>query len=207
MTLPTRMTNLLHLHKSNIKSLTFLNSEGTLAASGSSDCTVKIFSTVDGSVRHTLRGHTSRVWDLDANATGMLASASGDGSVRLWSTEGESRGVLEGDGGDVYGVRWRTGHEVSFLTRSYRWVIADVPGSTGDCQLRSDPPSLFHLHWPAHPDFLWPLAFLSCRSNRFHGQSDRLRLKRSACQTMGCGRWSMRGDSSGLFGGSDECRI
>lgn len=114
LTLPTRLSHLLSIHQSNVKCVSFISEDGNLAASGSSDSTVQIFSTEDGVVKHTLRGHTSRVWDLDCSSQGTLASASGDGSVRLWSTDGEEQGVLRGEGGDVYGVRWRTNHQVNF---------------------------------------------------------------------------------------------
>ena len=81
-----------------------------------SDCTLRIFS-VDGTTRYVLRGHTSRVWDCsmgpltggsgDGTVRGpLIASGSGDGTVRIWD-DAHCRGILNGDGGDVYSVRWR----------------------------------------------------------------------------------------------------
>lgn len=59
-------------------------------------------------MQHILTGHTSRVWDCATSPNcDSIASASGDGTIRIWSPEGESRGVLYGDGGDVYSLSWR----------------------------------------------------------------------------------------------------
>ena len=73
-----------------------------------SDATLRISNTRTGVVQHVLTGHTSRVWDCATSPTfDRIASASGGGTIRIWSPEGESRGVLYGDGGDVYSLSWR----------------------------------------------------------------------------------------------------
>ena len=73
-----------------------------------SDATLRISNTTTGLVQHVLTGHTSRVWDCATSPTfDSIASASGDGTIRIWSPEGESTGVLYGDGGDVYSLSWR----------------------------------------------------------------------------------------------------
>jgi WD40 repeat protein len=73
-----------------------------------SDATLRISNTTTGVVQHVLTGHTSRVWDCATSPTvDSIASASGDGTIRIWSPEGQGRGVLYGDGGDVYSLSWR----------------------------------------------------------------------------------------------------
>jgi len=45
----------------------------------------------------------------------VVASGSGDGSIRIWSpTTAECRGVMYGDGGDVYSIAWRPGGDVRY---------------------------------------------------------------------------------------------
>jgi len=49
------------------------------------------------------------------DTSSYIASASGDGSVRIWGVnDGECRSIMDGRGGDVYSVRWRPGKEVCF---------------------------------------------------------------------------------------------
>ena len=83
-----------------------------------SDSTLRVFSTIDGSPRHSLLGHTSRIWNCSTSPSGsLLASGSGDGDIRIWSPmDGACRTILRGDGGDVYGVTWRPDGEVCHLT-------------------------------------------------------------------------------------------
>ena len=81
---------------------------------GFSDCTLRISCRKTGTIRHVLAGHKSRIWDCAASSSSsLIASASGDGMVRIWSAvDGVCQAFLEGQGGDVYGVRWRPGPEV-----------------------------------------------------------------------------------------------
>ena len=108
MSLPNSLSHSAHLHSGGAKCVAVLASDASTVATGGSDGIVNILDTFDGTVRHMLRGHTSRIWDVAASAPGdMLASASGDGTVRLWSSAGEHLSTLGGEGGDVYGVRFR----------------------------------------------------------------------------------------------------
>lgn len=92
-----------------------------------SDCTLRVVSTEDGSLSHILSGHSSRVWSCASSPSGeMIASSSGDGTIRLWSaSKGDCLGVLVGDGGDVYNVRWRPNREVR---KSRRFTLKGYNG-------------------------------------------------------------------------------
>ena len=59
-----------------------------------------------------MRGHTSRVWDVDSDAKGdRLLSASGDRTVKIWDWQKKNHSerlvtTLSGSTGDVYAARW-----------------------------------------------------------------------------------------------------
>ncbi|MCO4763793.1 MAG: hypothetical protein KC502_19930, partial [Myxococcales bacterium] len=62
-----------------------LDARGTLLAAGLRDGSVRVWRTSSGKRVAELRGHDVRVADVDFHAgTGLLLSASWDGSVRLW---------------------------------------------------------------------------------------------------------------------------
>ncbi|ORX33747.1 WD40-repeat-containing domain protein [Kockovaella imperatae] len=117
-------------HTANIKCLAFIGGNERLAVSGSSDCTLRIFSTVTGHTRHILTGHTSRIWDCSVSQTGsstddqrLVASASGDGTVRVWSSTGDCLATLNEDCGDVYSVDWRPGTERQLVSGCYDRIL------------------------------------------------------------------------------------
>lgn len=96
-----------------------------------SDSTLRIFSTIDGTLRHVLTGHRSRIWDCASSHTGRhLLSASGDGTVRLW-TDSELDRVLDGNGGDVYAVRWKPNREDQAVSAHYDRILRVWDVATG----------------------------------------------------------------------------
>ncbi|WVQ71746.1 hypothetical protein IAR50_001287 [Cryptococcus sp. DSM 104548] len=136
--LPNTLQRLIHGHLANIKAVDLIGSTGHYGVSGSSDCTLRIFSTEDGTTEHILSGHTSRVWSCAASPSGStIASGSGDGSIRLWSVAtGECRGVLAGDGGDIYSIQWRPNREDQLASASYDRILRSWDVETGK-QLRT----------------------------------------------------------------------
>lgn len=116
-------------HNANIKSAKFAGEDGRFVVTGSrwdssrsAPCTL-IMATSDNTVRiwemggtclSVLRGHTSRIWEVDATQSGeRIASASGDKTIRVWAWKHEEdrdlqecRQVLRGNTGDVYSARW-----------------------------------------------------------------------------------------------------
>ncbi|WWD16094.1 hypothetical protein CI109_100519 [Kwoniella shandongensis] len=131
--LPERLLSLVAGHTANVKCVDLIGPTGHLGVSGASDCTLRIFSTDDGSVKHILKGHNSRIWGCASSSSGHnVASASGDSTVRLWSVaNGDCRGILQADGGDVYDVKWRPGHEDQMVTASYDRIIRSWDVETG----------------------------------------------------------------------------
>jgi WD40 repeat protein/serine/threonine protein kinase len=61
--------------------------DGELAASAGDDSTVRLWSVNEGKCIAVLKGHTQRVVGVTFSPRGRLASASWDGTMRLWSTD------------------------------------------------------------------------------------------------------------------------
>ncbi|UUM21912.1 NACHT domain-containing protein [Mycoavidus sp. SF9855] len=77
-------------HEDDVESIAF-SSDGQWLASGSSDCTVKLWHVWgDQSLVHTYDGHESRVTSVAFSSDGQwLASGSSDCTVKLWFVSGE----------------------------------------------------------------------------------------------------------------------
>lgn len=122
-TVPSHLDRLVRGHRANVKCVDFLH-DG-FAVSGSSDATLRIFSYETGEFVRQLVGHQSRIWDVDASpiTRSLIASGSGDGSVRIWRETGECTNVLVGDGGDVYSVRWQPGREDFVVAACYDKIL------------------------------------------------------------------------------------
>ncbi|KAJ2520744.1 hypothetical protein H4217_001845 [Coemansia sp. RSA 1939] len=117
-------------HLGNVKCTEYVGAHGNFVASGSSDNTIRIWDTESSECLATLRGHTSRIWDICVDRMGTtLISASGDCTVKIWdihdlhkpqctatiptsrldssassNTTNVSAGVGQGGGGDIYSV-------------------------------------------------------------------------------------------------------
>jgi WD40 repeat protein len=70
-------------------------SEGTLA-SGSEDCTVRVWDTESGACLFTLEGHTSYAKCLAVLSDGTLVSGSFDGTLRVWKDGACLRTIVTG---------------------------------------------------------------------------------------------------------------
>ena len=78
--------------------------EGRLA-SGSDDCTIKIWNTQIAACERTLEGHSGDVSSVACLGEGRLASGSWDKTIKIWNTEtGDCERTLEGHSNDVYSV-------------------------------------------------------------------------------------------------------
>jgi COMPASS component SWD3 len=74
-------------HKKPVSIVRF-SPDGRWIASGSSDCTIKLWNASTGALEHTLEGHLAGIsaltWSPDSR---ILASGSDDKSIRLWDTQ------------------------------------------------------------------------------------------------------------------------
>lgn len=79
--------------------------DGGLLAAGAADGVVWLRDMATGA-RSRLRGHRERVWSVAFGPDGTLASASQDGTVRLWDVRARAPigRVLDGHGASVYSV-------------------------------------------------------------------------------------------------------
>lgn len=89
-------------HQGWVVSLAF-NPKGTLLASSSSDCTVKLWNTNTGRCLYTLSDHSQEVWSVEFSADGRtLATGCDDALVRLWDVEtGQCQQIMCGHESEV----------------------------------------------------------------------------------------------------------
>ena len=111
--LPNAVHSELLGHAAGVKCLAWVGTEGLLA-SGSNDASIRLWSVQkrEQPCVGCLQAHASRVWQLSASPCGRrLASASADGTVRLWDTRAALNGsttptlTLSGHTGDVFTVQ------------------------------------------------------------------------------------------------------
>ena len=101
--LKTKFLKALQGHISWVVSACF-SPDGTLLASGSGDCTVKIWDVQTGRLLTTLQEHTSWIWSVAWSLDGaLLASGSYDHTIKLWNSQ--TRAVLYTLSGHTHWVR------------------------------------------------------------------------------------------------------
>lgn len=131
-------------HRKNVKALAWVGQEGRSIASGSSDGTVRLWST-SSAQQEAVFEHGSRVWDVAATESGnLIASAGGHALVKLWNTSSRecvaNLGGLASAGtgssvvpptGDVYSCAF-DGYGAHLLTGGYDKIVRlyDLTSST-----------------------------------------------------------------------------
>ncbi len=85
---------------------TSISANGQVLASGSQDCTIKVWNTSTGKLQRTLSAHKDTVRSLAMSADGsILASGSGDTTVKLWDlSTGKLIGTFSGHSSPVWSV-------------------------------------------------------------------------------------------------------
>jgi WD40 repeat protein len=117
-------------HDANILDLAF-SVDGRTIASASDDQTIKIWATT-GEQRNQIKAHQDRIWQLVFSpllfkldpatntqiASQILASASEDGTVKLWKPDGTLIAILQGHNSAVWGVAFNpAGDQVASASR------------------------------------------------------------------------------------------
>ncbi|PNP51254.1 hypothetical protein THARTR1_08158 [Trichoderma harzianum] len=89
-------------HEDSIEAVAFSH-DSTLIASGSSDCTVKIWDRITGRCQKTLEGHNGPVNAvIFSHDSKLIASASNDSTIRIWNTTtGQCQRLLRGPRSDI----------------------------------------------------------------------------------------------------------
>ncbi|KAJ1654362.1 hypothetical protein IWQ61_005691 [Dispira simplex] len=96
-------------HQASVKCAKFVGPFDQYIASGGSDNRIRLWDVGSCTCLATLKGHTSKIWDLACDHTqALLASASGDCTVKLWDIQDAKDpscvATLTGHEGDVYSL-------------------------------------------------------------------------------------------------------
>eukprot|EP00158_Paraphelidium_tribonemae_P006014 Partr_v1_DN27631_c0_g1_i4_m65018 putative WD40 len=125
----------MHGHRNNVKCVAWVGDEGLRFASGSSDCSIKLWDTESGACLDTINAHISKVWDCSSNSSGScLASVGGDGIVKLWDLRHSKftcMSAVKVSAGDLYSVKYHPG-ERHVVTGGYDKVVRLLDASRGD---------------------------------------------------------------------------
>ncbi len=83
-----------------------LQKKPPVIVSGSHDNTIKIWDTADGSLLHTLKGHTNSIWSIAISPDGLrIVSGSNDKTIRIWNADnGSLLQTLTGHNSTIYSV-------------------------------------------------------------------------------------------------------
>ena len=149
-------------HQNWVCSVAF-SPDGSLLASGSADCTVRLWDTSTGECLKVLEGHQNWVMSVAFSPDGMqLASGSADHTIRLWDTStGECQQVLEGHSHGIWSVAFAaTGDYLASASADRTVRLWDR--ITGKCQQT----------FTDHKHGVWSVAFSPDSSLLASGSAD-----------------------------------
>ncbi|KAG9242978.1 WD40-repeat-containing domain protein [Calycina marina] len=97
-------TTVLEGHTNGVMCVQF---DDNIIATGSYDCTIKIWDSETGILLRTLTGHTECVRAIQFEVSGLLISGSVDNTIRIWNWKtGDCVRVLNGHTGKVIGLHY-----------------------------------------------------------------------------------------------------
>ena len=92
------------VHSGSIKTLSIIPNTTTML-SGGSDSNIVIWNIKQRMKNAILKGHKGRIWSISSKSPKIAASASGDGTVRLWNLQSrDTKYIYEYGHNDVYSV-------------------------------------------------------------------------------------------------------
>jgi WD40 repeat protein len=121
-------TSISESHGSIVNSIAF-SPNGKQLASGSSDCTIRLWDTASGANTGTLPGHSSDVNSVAFSPNGkQLASGSSDCTIKLWDTaSGANTGSLTAHSSDVNSVAFSpSGKQLASASSDTRILLWDL---------------------------------------------------------------------------------
>lgn len=92
------------LLKSHVNNVCALDATASVLLSGSWDKTAKVWS-LDGTLKHTLQGHTQAVWSVLVLSDGRILTGSADHTIRVWEENGSSMSATKVFSGHTDAVR------------------------------------------------------------------------------------------------------
>lgn len=143
--------NLLTLpeHAAAINSVAW-SPDGKNLASGSEDCTIKIWDAASGQHNRTLSGHRAGVksiaWRPDGN---RLASAGSDGEARIWDpASGKEIFCLQQPGGQARSVAWSPDGQCLVTASRGQWItLWDAATGQEILNIKGHPGSMASVAW------------------------------------------------------------
>ena len=120
-------------HKRAVMTLTFSPDENTLAT-GSWDCTVKLWDMRSGALIATLEGHTDYVQSIAFSPDGkQLATGSDDQTLRIWDmASGACLRTIHAHTDNTYGVAWSPDGQ-SIASCGFDCLLRVWDVASGDC--------------------------------------------------------------------------
>ena len=136
----------------------------------SRDNTIRVWNVADGTLRHTLEGHTAAVRSL-ASCSRLLLSGSDDGTIRMWDLQGgKSLGILGSQGAPVVLLAMIPGTLAVVAVSEYNFQLWDISDKQGSGK------SQFDYYWQNVLALEPEPMLLALQDSTIHGDAYRLKI-------------------------------